>query len=358
MSSDMHLFCCSEFGAWNLNTKYSITFEFMKILVVRFSSIGDIVLTSPVVRCIQQQLPSVEIHFLTKKSFESIVQSNPYIHKTWSIEKSIDELIPDLKAEKFDFLVDLHHNIRTKNLIRKLNIPHASFPKLNIEKWLLVNFKKPMKTNVHIVERYFKTVEKLHVVNDQQPCDFFLLPSDEVQLRDFGVENQRFVAFAIGAQFATKRMSFAKMNEVISKIKAPILLLGGEMDREMATQLCSSNPNQPIINACGNFSLRQSASIVKQASVLLTHDTGLMHIASAFQIPIVSVWGNTVPTLGMYPYYPGNESQFSIHEVPNLSCRPCSKIGFKSCPKKHFNCMELQQSDLIAEDVNQRLLGN
>jgi ADP-heptose:LPS heptosyltransferase len=330
----------------------------MKILVVRFSSIGDIVLTSPVVRCIQQQLPAVEIHFLTKKSFESIVQANPYIHKTWSIEKSIDELIPALTAEKFDFLVDLHHNLRTKNLIRRLKVPHASFPKLNIEKWLLVNFKKPMKTNVHIVERYFKTVEKLHVVNDQQPCDFFLLPTDEIKLSDLGVGSQPFVAFAIGAQFATKRMPFSKMNEIIAQINAPILLLGGEMDHAMATNLCAANPQKIIFNACGNFSLRQSASIVKQAAVLLTHDTGLMHIASAFQIPIVSVWGNTVPALGMYPYYPSNTDRFSIHEVSDLKCRPCSKIGFKTCPKKHFQCMELQDSEAIAQDVNARLALN
>jgi ADP-heptose:LPS heptosyltransferase len=324
----------------------------MKILVVRFSSIGDIVLTSPIVRCIHQQILDAEIHFLTKKSFESIVATNPFISKTWTIEKSIDELIPQLKAEKFDFLVDLHTNIRTKNLIRKLSVPHASFPKLNIEKWLLVNFKKPMKTNVHVVERYFKAVEKLHVVNDHLPCDFFFQTADEIDVASLGVESKKFVAFAIGAQFATKRMPISKMIEVVEKIQFPIVLAGGPMDKETADNIIKALPNQKIINACGGFSLRQSASIVKQAAVLLTHDTGLMHIASAFQIPIVSVWGNTVPALGMYPYYPQDENGFSIHEVNDLKCRPCSKIGFKSCPKKHFNCMNLQDAKAIAVDVN------
>jgi ADP-heptose:LPS heptosyltransferase len=124
------------------------------------------------------------------------------------------------------------------------------------------------------------------------------------------------------------------------------------MDNETAEKIIKALPNQQIVNACGKFSLQQSASIVKQAAVLLTHDTGLMHIASAFQIPIVSVWGNTVPALGMYPYYPQNEKGFSIHEVSNLKCRPCSKIGFKTCPKKHFNCMNLQDAKAIADDVN------
>jgi ADP-heptose:LPS heptosyltransferase len=108
-------------------------------------------------------------------------------------------------------------------------------------------------------------------------------------------------------------------------------------------------------NACGSFTLQQSASIVQQSKVLLTNDTGLMHIASCFEVPVVSVWGNTVPVLGMYPYYPQKRSLFSIHEVTNLNCRPCSKIGFKECPKGHFNCMKLQDSKRIASDVNERL---
>lgn len=326
----------------------------MKILVVRFSSIGDIVLTSPIVRCLHQQIPNAEIHFITKKTFESIVATNPFIHKTWAIEKSIDELIPQLKAEKFDFLVDLHNNIRTRSLIRKLGAPHGSFPKLNIEKWLLVNFKKPMKTNVHVVERYFKAVKKLQVVNDNLPCDFFLQTDDEIEVNSLGVESKKFIAFAIGAQFATKRMPISKMIEVVEQIRFPVVLSGGPTDNETAEKIIKALPNQQIVNACGKFSLQQSASIVKQAAVLLTHDTGLMHIASTFQIPIVSVWGNTVPALGMYPYFPANENGFSIHEVSGLKCRPCSKIGFKTCPKKHFNCMNLQDAKAIADDVNEK----
>ena len=326
----------------------------MKILVVRFSSIGDIVLTSPVVRCIFQQIPGAEIHFLTKKPFESLVNSSPYIFKTWTIEKSIDEIVSHLQAENFDFVVDLHNNIRTQSLKRKLHVASASFPKLHVEKWLLVNFKKQMKTNVHVVERYFQAVEKLNVVNDHLPCDFFLEQADQVCLDEFQLSAKKYISFAIGAQFATKRMPLEKMVEILSFIEIPVLLVGGEMDFALGEKIKESLQNKLIVNLCGKFSLRASASIVQQSAVLLTHDTGLMHIASAFQIPIVSVWGNTVPELGMYPYYPKNESAFSMHEVKDLNCRPCSKIGFQSCPKKHFNCMNLQNAKAIAEDVNER----
>jgi ADP-heptose:LPS heptosyltransferase len=327
----------------------------MKILVVRFSSIGDIVLTSPVVRCLRQQLGDVEIHYLTKKAFETIVSNNPYVDQVFTIEKSIQEVLEKLKAEKYDFLVDLHHNVRTLSLKRKLGIPNATFSKLHVAKWLLVNFKWNRMPDRHIVNRYFDAVKPLKVRNDGLPCDFFVDPQEEIDTQQtFGLAAGSFAAFAIGAQFATKRMPVSKMVEVLQKIDRPVVLLGGKGDEAVAAELLRTLPGQRITDTCGQFSLRGSASIVKQAAVLLTHDTGLMHIASAFQVPIVSVWGNTVPAFGMYPYFPAHTQDFSVHEVLGLPCRPCSKIGFQACPKKHFNCMHLQDAAAIAADVNQR----
>jgi len=329
----------------------------VKVLVVRFSSIGDIVLTSPVIRCIKQQLPDVELHYLTKKSFQSIVVNNPYVDKTITIEKSIKEILPLLKAENYDFLVDLHNNIRTLSLKRKLHVRSAAFPKLHVAKWLMVNFKVNVLPDKHIIERYFEAVRPLEVVNDGQRCDFFIAPDPEVDTEaTLGVSPKQFVAFAIGAQFATKRLPVHKMVEIIKKIDQPVVLLGGPTDQETALQILEKTTVN-VINSCGKFTLRESASVVRQSAVLLTHDTGLMHIASAFGIPTVSVWGNTVPDFGMYPYFPGEAANFSMHGVTGLPCRPCSKIGFQACPKKHFKCMELQDTEAIAADVNQRAIS-
>jgi len=107
-----------------------------------------------------------------------------------------------------------------------------------------------------------------------------------------------------------------------------------------------------IINKCGVLTLGQSASLIKNARLIITPDTGMMHIASAFNKNIVSIWGNTVPELGMYPYMPKNNNGYSIHEVANLKCRPCSKIGFKECPKQHFNCMNQQNVNQILEKIH------
>lgn len=324
----------------------------MKILVVRFSSIGDIVLTTPVVRCLKLQLPGVEIHYLTKKKFAGILSSNPHIDKLHTIDRSINEVLSTLKMEKFDFVVDLHTNLRTKSLIWKLRVPSASFPKLNFKKWLYVRFKINKLPDVHIVERYFETVKSLDVKNDQQPCEYFIASEDQVDVTSLGLEPNSYVAFAIGAQFATKRMPTSKLIELCNAIGKPVVLLGGPEDAETAKAIISQSTGN-IQSQCGTLRLGQSASVVQQAQLLVTHDTGLMHIASAFNKRIVSIWGNTTPSLGMYPYMPQNSKNYSIHQVEGLSCRPCSKIGFQSCPKKHFSCMHLQDVGKIAKEIYQ-----
>ncbi len=318
----------------------------MKILFVRFSSIGDIVLTTPVVRATKLQLRDVEIHYLTKKSFRTILENNPHINQLITIEKEIDEVIDRLKKENYDLIIDLHKNLRTKRLKIKLKVPSYSFDKLNWKKWKLVNFKINSMPKVHIVDRYFGAVKSLGVNNDGKTCEYFIPSKDEIDIeKEFGFKE--FQSIAIGAQFKTKRMPKNLLVEILSKINSPVILLGGEMDAVLALEIIESLPNKKIKSACGGYNLNQSASIVKQSLRLITNDTGMMHIASCFDIQISSVWGNTVPDLGMYPYYPNQSDKYSIHEVKGLNCRPCSKIGFQECPKKHFDCMVKQNANEI-----------
>lgn len=325
----------------------------MKILILRFSSIGDIVLTTPVIRCLKKQLPETEIHYLTKSSYASILEVNPYINQVISFEKKLDEVIPQLKKEKYDVIIDLHKNIRTAKLKSALRIKSHSFNKLNIEKWIAVKTKqKNILPTQHIVDRYLNTVKKLGVVNDSEGLDFFLKEDDNIQLP--AELKSGFIAFALGAQYATKRLPLEKIISICSKINHPLVLLGGKEDFETGENIKTNLSSKNIFNYCGQLSLGQSASIVKQSTVVLTHDTGLMHIAAAFHLPIVSVWGNTIPEFGMYPYLPNEKSLFDIVEVKNLKCRPCSKIGFQSCPKKHFDCMLKQDENKIVELIEQR----
>jgi ADP-heptose:LPS heptosyltransferase len=318
----------------------------MKVLIIRFSSIGDIVLTSPVVRCLKKQLPGVEVHFVTKKSFSGFVKSNPYIDKVHVLENEEERLIKRLKKEKFDVIIDLHRNLRSFRLKKALiGVKAYSFDKLNFKKALLVNFKINQMPDVHIVDRYFETVKPLGVKNDGLGLDYFIEPKDEFNVAKMpAVFGTGFVSFIIGGQHQTKRLPLHKQIELCQKIAFPIVILGGKEDLPDA-QLIEGhfNDKNKIYNAVGQTNLSQSASIVRQSLKVFTHDTGLMHIAAAFKKEIVAIWGNTVPAFGMYPYL----TKYINLEVQHLSCRPCSKIGFDRCPKGHFKCMEDQNFEVL-----------
>lgn len=322
-----------------------------KILIVRFSSIGDIVLTTPVVRCLKKSFPDSELHYLTKSKYKDIVKNNPYIEKVYSIVKDIKEIKSDLKAENYDFIVDLHHNLRTLELRLALNKRAYQFPKLNVRKWLLTTFKINKMPNLHIVDRYFQTIKDIGVKNDLQGLDYFIPKKDEINLKAYHIPNE-FIVYAIGAQLATKRMPTKKIIELIKSTSQTVVLLGGISDMDAAREITQSCNN--AINLCGDLNLNQSASILQQAKKVIAHDSGLMHIAAAFNKQIISIWGNTVPELGMYPYLPSSPLLYSIHQVNDLKCRPCSKIGYQSCPKKHFNCMNMQNLTKISQDIENK----
>ncbi len=312
-----------------------------KILVIRFSSIGDIVLTTPVVRCLKEQFNGeVEIHYLTKKQYISVVKNNPYLTKVHTIEKSTNEIIGELEQENFDYVIDLHKNLRSKRIIKKLKCISFTFDKLNRQKFLLTTFKVDKLPNIHIVDRYLATLKHFDIKNDFKGLDYFIEAQDRVDLTEFPTAFQNgYVAFAIGAQHFTKRLPVHKIITICKELNQPVVLLGGPEDARVGAEI-EKAVGATIYNACGKFSLNQSASIVEQCKTLITHDTGLMHIGVALGVQIVSVWGNTVPAFGMYPYYPKHPEKYTIIENKKLNCRPCSKIGHDKCPKKHFQCME------------------
>lgn len=326
-----------------------------KILVIRFSSIGDIVLTTPVIRCLKNQIQDVEIHVLTKKKFSSLYKTNPYVDKVYEYEDSLKKNITELKFENYSFVVDLQKNKRSVRVTQTLHCPHASFPKLNFRKFLLKTFKINVMPDIHIVDRYFKAVEKLGVSNDYEGLDFFISEKNNYPMDKLPLCFQAgYHAFVIGGTYKTKILPASKIIEVLKKIKQPVVLLGGPDDVERADEVLAAVDEDSAVNVIsfvGKINLEQSASLVKNAKSVLTNDTGLMHIAAAFHKNIVSVWGNTVPELGMYPYLPKESEKCHIIECKNVRCRPCSKLGFKDCPKKHFRCMMEMDADSIVDKM-------
>jgi ADP-heptose:LPS heptosyltransferase len=269
--------------------------------------------------------------------FKGILENNPYISKVHTFEKKTQEVIQQLKEENFDFIVDLHNNLRSMQVKQLLNKPSSSFSKLNFKKFVLVKFKINKMPAIHIVDRYMKAVEKVGVKNDNKGLDYFISKEDEVLISTLPeTHHNGYIGFVIGAKHVTKKLPVEKIIAICKKLNSPIILLGGKEDNLHALEI-ERAVGKSIYNACGKYNLNQSASLIKQAVKIISHDTGLMHIAAAFKKDIVSVWGNTVPAFGFAPFLPGEHSK--IVEVKNLSCRPCSKIGYNKCPKGHFKCM-------------------
>lgn len=321
----------------------------VKYLIIRFSSIGDIVLTTPVVRCLKNQVEGAEIHFLTKKSFQGVLQNNPYIDKVILLDESLNKTIEVLKEEQYDYVIDLHHNLRTLLVKNKLRLISFSFNKLNIEKWLITNLKINRLPKQHIVDRYLETVRLFDITNDQKGLDFYISPEDTIQISSLPVNFQSgYVGFVIGAKHGTKKLPVPKIAEIIKKSNLSAVIIGGKDDMAEGEEIARLTDGL-CYNAAGKYNLGQSASLVQQARLIVAHDTGFMHIAAAFKKKIISIWGNTIPEFGMYPYLPDPASE--IFEVKNLSCRPCSKIGHKECPKKHFKCMNLQDEEAIVASI-------
>jgi heptosyltransferase-2 len=327
----------------------------VKFLIIRLSSIGDIVLTTPVIRCLKQQVDGCEIHFLVKEQYAVLVATNPYIDKI-HIYSNKNETAKDLALEFFDHIIDLHNNLRTRQIKTKLKVPDFTVNKLNWQKFLLTNFKINKLPHQHIVDRYLETVKVFDVKNDEQGLDYFPSPEAESELNTY-TKNivTPYICLAIGGQHFTKKMPTEMLALLCSSIHYPIVLLGGKEDSSSGEIISQKNENKQIYNLCGKISLDASALMIRDSKLVITHDTGLMHIAAAYKKIVFSIWGNTVPDFGMVPYQTSLKS--TIFEVNNLKCRPCSKIGFEKCPKKHFNCMMHQDIGAIATEANKLVSG-
>jgi len=323
----------------------------VKILVVRFSSIGDIVLTTPVIRALKKQL-GAEVHYLTKKAFTPVLVHNPYIDKLWTIEKGIDEVTQALRAEAFDRVVDLHHNLRTARFKKALGVPSTAFKKHNIEKWLYVNFKWNLMPCVHIVDRYLDAAKPLGVKDDGQGLDYFLGPDDAPdRSRIPESHHYGYIAFVIGGQHPGKMLPEHKIAEICRGVEQPVMLLGGPEDADKGERIATEVGEQ-VFNAAGKFKLNESAALVRDADAVITHDTGLMHIAAAFQKKIISIWGATVPEFGMYPFRPGAGS--AQIEPKGSRDRPYSKLGDNKWYKPNFRGMEKVSVDEVLAAVHEQ----
>ena len=332
-----------------------------KILIIRFSSIGDIVLASPLFRCVKKQLPNAEVHFLTKLSYKIVTAANPYIDKFFYYHDNMNELINDLAQENYDHVIDLHNNIRSNKIKHILKKDTHTINKLTFKKFLLTQLHIDVMPNKHITQRSLSTVLPLGIMDDGEGLDYFISKEDEVGESDIPTGHLAgYIAIVIGATYFTKKFPVHKLIDLCSEINHPIILLGGKEDSAHGADIAEQDKVK-IYNACGKFNISESADIIKKAKLVISNDTGMLYIACAFQRPVIALWGSTSPALDVEPYYGSNfinnqQKPFYQNVVLGLRCQPCSKYGLNKCPLEHFKCMEGISVDTIVEKIKVRLI--
>ncbi|NPA33321.1 MAG: glycosyltransferase family 9 protein [Chlorobi bacterium] len=315
-----------------------------RALVVRFSSIGDVVLTSPIVRSLCEH--GFKVDFLTKRAFADLVRYNPAVERVWALEdyKSFSELVSALKKERYSAIFDLHGNLRTLRLrLAMFKTPFYTYDKCWLNRFLYVNFKIQRECK-HVVLRYAQTLRKAEIPFLNRGLELHL-PSglDVPDLPD------NYWVLVVGAAHRTKQIPEDKGAYLLDTIGGNSVLLGGKKELESAKEILKLTSRRDVLSLVGKLSLLESAYVIKNARFIVTPDTGMMHIAAAFRKPMIVIWGNTVPEFGMGPYVPEQHVPIFQFEVKGLKCRPCHKHGRDKCPKGHWSCMYKQDWGSIVE---------
>ena len=308
------------------------------MLIVRFSSIGDILLCTPVIRCFKQQ-KQAHVTFLTSAKFKSLLKNNPFIDEIVDDEGGIKVVRDWVQLQNFDLIIDLHKNRKSWLITFLSGAPVIRYDKFNLRKWWYVQTKHNTLPNQHLVDRYFEALASQHVVNDGAGLNYFIDPATKMPEvpADYNV-------LVMGAAHKTKRIPVEIATLWVAASQYTVVIIGGNdvinEGREIEIKLGAQ-----VVNLTGTLSIDQSAKVLSGANRVLTGDTGMMHLAAALGKDIIVLWGNTTPSFGMFPYLGIDRGKWISKEVTGLKCRPCSKLGFNDCPKGHFRCMMDQKSE-------------
>jgi lipopolysaccharide heptosyltransferase II len=324
--------------------------QLKKILIIRLSSMGDILLTTPLIRSIKKQNSSVQIDFVIKEEFFELVKKNPHLTNIYTYSKESSkkkELLKLLKANKYDLVIDLQNNNRSREIVLKLDRKTFQFRKNSLKKFILVHFKiNRLKKSPPIPVRYAKTAR---IDLDNEGLEIF---TDNIA--DSRLElNQKYIGLCPGAKHFTKRWPkeyFIQLGKMLESEGYRVVLFGGMNELEVTDEI-TKELSQPL-NLC-DASILQTAANMKMCKVIYTNDSGTMHLSCAVNIPVIAFFGSTVKEFGFYPY----KTQNVVLEIEDLPCRPCTHIGRKSCPLKHFKCMNEISPDLAFNSLKRLMIS-
>lgn len=324
--------------------------EINKILIIRLSSIGDIILTTPLLRSVRKTYPNATITYITKKQYAGLLADSPYINELIAFDKSegfrgLRKIRHKLRDQHFDAYLDIHKNWRSRFLRLGLGAKMiTTYPKYIIRRALLIRFKINLYKHVRPVYlRYFEAARKLGVHYDGLGSEihFPAAATEKVTgmltTHGFGFKTP-LVVICPGATYFNKKWLaegfIATAKQLMSERSAFIIIHGGRDDKELCDSI-AAGIGKGSCSLAGSLSLPESAALLKLSTLVIANDSGLLHLAQSQKVPVVGIYGPTTRELGFFPI----EQNSTVVET-TLPCRPCTPKGLNYCPKVHFRCMK------------------
>jgi heptosyltransferase-2 len=327
----------------------------MKILVWQTAFLGDLILTTPLVHSIKNIYPNSELHLIAKPFGRDIFKNNPFLNKLIIFDKnkqSTLNLIKELRKEKYDIAISPHRSHRASYSIFLSGIKkRIGFDKAGFS-FLYTDLVEHRFDGTHEIDRNLKLLTKLEDYSENKLFrypEIFLTKEEEDFYKRFSLEKKNYILVAPGSKWATKRWTvegFRNLIQYLQNRNEVVVLFGGNEDIEYTNEILEDISSKNIINLVGKTNLRESFSIVKNAKLLVSNDSAPVHMAVAFNTPVVDIYGPTVKEFGFYPYRNG-----VVVELNDLSCRPCGLHGHNKCPEGHFKCMKDLKADFVIKEV-------
>ncbi len=324
----------------------------MKFLVIRFSSLGDVIITTAFLKTLKSAYPNSEVHYVTKQEFADILKAQPYIDRVIELKKgeSIIDLSKKISKERFDCIFDLHKNIRSLTLsffiksksIKRVN-KHILYRYKLLHKKLLFFIKD--RDTTYNIEDQIKLINK-NISSNQKP----VLYTEKHKINT----KKPLIGIAPGAKWQTKMWPdtyFKKLIKLINdNMEASVVIFGSKEEKNLAETIAEGFNN--VINLSGKLSIRETASYMANCDIMVSNDSALMHMATALDIPVVAIFGPTVKEFGFFP-----TGRAVVLEDKTLKCRPCSLHGTSKCPKKHHKCMKNITPESVFKAITNLIKG-
>jgi heptosyltransferase-2 len=315
------------------------------ILIIRLSSLGDVILTTPLIRSLKKVYPEKQIDFVVREQYQDVLRYNPHLNNVFTLDKDNDyaRLFDKIGSDNYDLIIDLHNNVRSRVISGKIGAKTVRYKKPYLKRGLLVNTKiNLLKDAKKIPERYAGALNES--ILDKEGPEIHLPQNSSTILDDSGY----YIGICPGSKHFTKMYPIDYISDLITMLQDDgfrIVLFGGTDDKVICDQIKGSGAE--IVNLCNDNDLLQTAAEMKKCKLVICNDSGLMHAATAVNIPVAAIFGSTVRELGFTPY----NSEHILIENNNIGCRPCSHIGRNACPKKHFKCMLELTPELVFKKV-------